>query len=167
MSVHEESFLRAAHPAGRLARIGLWVALALAFALRSWIGGIGASIMICVGLMIAVITLRDKIPEAEPNTGLFWRIAEGERIVKAGGAPPEMARSVDFFSKIAMVLALLGVGVSAWLGPVGLGFTLAGPSGYTRNYADGNNGSNANPQVSVSGGVQIGTNACGGDLICP
>lgn len=50
------------------------------------------------------------------------------------------------------------------------GFGLSGgsaedASGYSDNYFAYNNGGNANPQVS--GGLEIGTNACGGDTTCP
>ena len=38
-------------------------------------------------------------------------------------------------------------------------------SAYKDNYFDGNNGGNENPQVS--GGIEIGTNICGGDTTCP
>lgn len=38
-------------------------------------------------------------------------------------------------------------------------------SGYANNVFNANNGGNANPQVA--GGVQMGTNICGGDAICP
>ena len=41
----------------------------------------------------------------------------------------------------------------------------AGPSGYADNVIDNNNGGNANAQVS--GGVEMGTNVCGGDTTCP
>jgi hypothetical protein len=45
----------------------------------------------------------------------------------------------------------------------GLGMVL-GSSGYAHNVATGNNGGNANPQVS--GGIQMGGNICG-DAVCP
>jgi parallel beta-helix repeat protein len=39
------------------------------------------------------------------------------------------------------------------------------PSGYANNVLNDNNGGNANPQLY--GGVQMGTNVCGGDTVCP
>lgn len=42
---------------------------------------------------------------------------------------------------------------------------VSGPSGYAGNVFNVNNGGNANPQVS--GGIQLGTNICGGDTVCP
>ena len=52
---------------------------------------------------------------------------------------------------------------------VGFGAILANgssnPSGYSNNVFVGNNGGNANPQVS--GGVEMGTNMCGGNTTCP
>jgi hypothetical protein len=39
------------------------------------------------------------------------------------------------------------------------------PSGYANNVLNDNNGGNANPQLF--GGVQMGTNICGGDTVCP
>jgi hypothetical protein len=41
----------------------------------------------------------------------------------------------------------------------------SGATGYSGNQFENNNGGNANPQVS--GGIEIGTNVCGGDTICP
>jgi hypothetical protein len=41
----------------------------------------------------------------------------------------------------------------------------SGVTGYANNQFDNNNGGNANPQVS--GGIEIGTNICGGDTTCP
>jgi hypothetical protein len=38
-------------------------------------------------------------------------------------------------------------------------------TGYGNNVLTGNNGGNANPQVF--GGIEIGTNVCGTDTICP
>lgn len=38
-------------------------------------------------------------------------------------------------------------------------------AGYVNNVLNDNNGGNANPQLS--GGVQMGTNICGGDTVCP
>lgn len=46
------------------------------------------------------------------------------------------------------------------------GMTLAAGTGYAQNIINANNGGNSNPQVS-NGGIQIGTNICGGDTICP
>jgi len=44
----------------------------------------------------------------------------------------------------------------------------AGVSGYARNVLTGNNGGDANPQVSGGGvGIQTGTNICGTDTVCP
>ena len=40
-----------------------------------------------------------------------------------------------------------------------------GTTGYSNNHLTGNNGGNANPQVS--GGIDLGGNVCGGDAICP
>ena len=120
----DDEFHRAADPVGRLSRILLWVAIALAFAFQAPLG-MGVSIVVAIGLMIAFITLRDKTPTAAPNGGVFWRIALGEELWKAGGAPAESAKSIDLFGKIAMGLALLGVALTAWLGPVGLGATFA------------------------------------------
>lgn len=45
------------------------------------------------------------------------------------------------------------------------GLTLVGGSGYRSNVFTGNNGGDANPQVS--GGLQLGSNVCGTDLVCP
>lgn len=41
----------------------------------------------------------------------------------------------------------------------------SGVSGYANNQFDGNNGGNENPQVS--GGIETGTNICGGNGTCP
>jgi hypothetical protein len=38
-------------------------------------------------------------------------------------------------------------------------------SGYANNVLHSNNGGNSNPQLY--GGVQMGTNVCGGDAVCP
>lgn len=52
---------------------------------------------------------------------------------------------------------------------VGPGFTLNSLAGYANNVLTSNNGnafgSNANPEVT--GGIQIGTNVCGSDTVCP
>jgi hypothetical protein len=40
-----------------------------------------------------------------------------------------------------------------------------GTTGYKDNQFSDNNGGNANPQVF--GGIEIGTNICGGDTTCP
>jgi hypothetical protein len=120
----DDDFHRAAHPVGRLARIFLWVAIPLAFAFQHWLG-MGVSILIAIGLMAAFNSFRDKTPAAAANDGLFWRIALGEELWKAGGAPAETAKSIDLFGKFAMGLALLGVALTFWLGPVGLGVTFA------------------------------------------
>jgi hypothetical protein len=45
------------------------------------------------------------------------------------------------------------------------GLTLIGPGGYRSNVLTGNNGGDANAQVS--GGLQLGPNVCGIDLVCP
>lgn len=47
----------------------------------------------------------------------------------------------------------------------GLGLKLGSSSGYGNNVIEENNGGNANPQVA--GGIEIATNICGGDTICP
>ena len=48
----------------------------------------------------------------------------------------------------------------------GLGLDTGGTStGYGSNQFDDNNGGNANPQVS--GGIEIGTNICAGNSVCP
>lgn len=62
-------------------------------------------------------------------------------------------------------LTVLGNAVN---GNDGMGLALSfisSDSGYGDNVINDNNGGNANPQVS--GGVQIGTNVCGGDATCP
>jgi hypothetical protein len=41
----------------------------------------------------------------------------------------------------------------------------SGGTGYGNNQFSNNNGGNANPQVS--GGIEMGTNICGGDTTCP
>jgi hypothetical protein len=46
-----------------------------------------------------------------------------------------------------------------------LGLVMTSTAGYGSNVLTGNNGGDANPQVS--GGFQIGTNVCGSDTICP
>jgi parallel beta-helix repeat protein len=48
---------------------------------------------------------------------------------------------------------------------VGLLLTGSSASGYVHNVVNGNNGGDANPQVS--GGTQMGANVCGGDTTCP
>jgi hypothetical protein len=45
------------------------------------------------------------------------------------------------------------------------GLSAGSGSGYGSNVFNLNNGGNASPQVS--GGIEIGTNVCGGDTICP
>jgi len=45
------------------------------------------------------------------------------------------------------------------------GLTLVGGSGYRSCVLTGNNGGDANAQVS--GGFQLGTNVCGTDTTCP
>lgn len=51
-------------------------------------------------------------------------------------------------------------------GSTGLGLRdSSGVTGYSQNHFDNNNGGNANPQVS--GGIETGTNICGGDTTCP
>jgi parallel beta-helix repeat protein len=47
----------------------------------------------------------------------------------------------------------------------GFGMFLDGDAGFKDNVFTENNGGSANPQVS--GGIQLGTNICGGDTICP
>jgi hypothetical protein len=47
----------------------------------------------------------------------------------------------------------------------GYGLHLGTPAGYASNVLDLNNGGNANPQVFL--GIQMGTNVCGGDTVCP
>jgi len=47
----------------------------------------------------------------------------------------------------------------------GFGLALIGPGGYRSNVFTGNNGGDAN--VQVSGGLQLGSNVCGLDLVCP
>jgi len=47
----------------------------------------------------------------------------------------------------------------------GPGLTLVGPGGYRSNVLTGNNGGDANAQAS--GGLQLGSNVCGTDLVCP
>ena len=44
-------------------------------------------------------------------------------------------------------------------------FDSVGGTAYEGNQFDNNNGGNANPQVS--GGIEMGTNICGGDTTCP
>jgi hypothetical protein len=50
-------------------------------------------------------------------------------------------------------------------GNTNLGLTLIGGSGYRSNVLTGNNGGDANAQVS--GGFELGPNVCGTDLTCP
>ncbi len=50
-------------------------------------------------------------------------------------------------------------------GHTSFALVLVGPSGYGGNVFTGNNGGNANPQVS--GGFELGTNICGSDTVCP
>jgi hypothetical protein len=50
-------------------------------------------------------------------------------------------------------------------GSSSFGLVLAGSSGYRSNVLTGNNGSDAAAQVS--GGLQLGTNVCGSDTVCP
>ena len=45
------------------------------------------------------------------------------------------------------------------------GLIVNGPGGYRSNVFTGNNGGDANAQVS--GGLQLGSNVCGSDLVCP
>jgi len=45
-------------------------------------------------------------------------------------------------------------------------FFAGGPSGYARNVLSFNNGADTNTQVSA-GGIEIGTNICGTDTVCP
>lgn len=49
----------------------------------------------------------------------------------------------------------------------GFGLNLGATAGYTNNVLTGNNGGNANPQVT--GGIQMpaGSNVCGTDTVCP
>lgn len=47
----------------------------------------------------------------------------------------------------------------------GFGLNLGLNSGYSNNTIIENNGGNANPQVS--GGIEIGTNICGTNIVCP
>lgn len=46
------------------------------------------------------------------------------------------------------------------------GLSLSATTGYRSNVLTGNNGGDANPQVG-SGGLQLGSNVCGSDLVCP
>jgi len=46
-----------------------------------------------------------------------------------------------------------------------VGLLMLGSVGYRGNVFTGNNGGDANPQVS--GGLQLGSNVCGTDLVCP
>ncbi len=46
------------------------------------------------------------------------------------------------------------------------GLSLSLTTGYRSCVLTGNNGGDANPQVG-SGGLQLGPNVCGGDLVCP
>lgn len=50
-------------------------------------------------------------------------------------------------------------------GNFGRGLSANASTGYKDNQFNNNNGGNANPQVS--GGIEIGTNICGGDTTCP
>jgi len=50
-------------------------------------------------------------------------------------------------------------------GNTGFGLDLIGATGYGSNVLTGNNGGDANAQVS--GGFQLGSNVCGSDLVCP
>lgn len=50
-------------------------------------------------------------------------------------------------------------------GNTSFGLSLVGGSGYRSNVLTGNNGGDANAQVS--GGFQLGSNVCGTDLTCP
>ena len=47
----------------------------------------------------------------------------------------------------------------------GVGLAADSLTGYKDNQFNSNNGGNTNPQVS--GGIEIGTNVCGGDTTCP
>jgi parallel beta-helix repeat protein len=46
------------------------------------------------------------------------------------------------------------------------GLSLTSDTGYANNVLSGNNGGNANPQVT-GGAIEIGANLCGNDTICP
>lgn len=46
-----------------------------------------------------------------------------------------------------------------------VGLSLGATAGYAQNVVNSNNGGNAFPQVT--GGIQTGTNVCGGDTTCP
>ncbi len=120
----ELDFRRDAHPSGRLIRIGVWVAMALAFALQDLIG-FYASLILCLLLLIAAVAVRDKTPVAAPNDGFFWRIAAGERARREGRAPEDSVNAINITGRISMAFALGGVVVSAFIGPPGLGLTLA------------------------------------------
>jgi len=50
-------------------------------------------------------------------------------------------------------------------GNTSFGLIPVGNSGYRSNVLTSNNGGDANPQVS--GGLQLGSNVCGTDLVCP
>ena len=50
-------------------------------------------------------------------------------------------------------------------GNTGLGLVLSASTGYRSNVLTGNNGGDGNPQVAS--GLQLGSNVCGGDLVCP
>jgi hypothetical protein len=47
----------------------------------------------------------------------------------------------------------------------GVGLQFGAGSGYANNVVEQNNGGSGNPQVS--GGLEIGSNVCDGDLVCP
>jgi parallel beta helix pectate lyase-like protein len=51
-------------------------------------------------------------------------------------------------------------------GNTSYGLYPVGNSGYRSNVLTGNNGGDANPQVG-GGGLQLGSNVCGTDLVCP
>ena len=49
---------------------------------------------------------------------------------------------------------------------VGLGLIMSATAGYRSNIVTENNGGNANPQTTAAG-IQLGSNICGTDLVCP
>lgn len=51
-------------------------------------------------------------------------------------------------------------------GNVGFGLVVSATAGYRSNVLTGNNGGDANAQVSGLG-LQLGSNVCGSDLVCP
>jgi hypothetical protein len=52
------------------------------------------------------------------------------------------------------------------IGNTGLGLVVDETAGYRSNVLTSNNGGNGNPQASALG-LQLGSNVCGTDLVCP